>query len=247
MNFGHCHLVITCKYYADHFGHSACWEALPSPLQSHTDWTSQTSPGRFRLIFALHTSHKAENWNLFLASEKNWLRIFGYPFEMERIDANQNHQGSTDATKQSQAANRSTCQWIRRNGRMITYVVTVLAGNVEVTATLAIWCCQPLFFSVFKLIFIYFPESWSMHIRCTTVWFYILNHVVSQLAHEQNSSNPHAVQSAPMLQVAAQTAVARSNGNRWLYTVSWGEKRGEKMSKRLETHGFLPSNIGLSG
>jgi hypothetical protein len=130
---------------------------------------------------------------------------------------------------------------------MITYVVTVLAGNVEVTATLAIWCCQPLFFSVFKLIFIYFPESWSTHIRCTTVWFYILNHVVSQLAHEQNSSNPHAVQSAPMLQVAAQTAVARSNGNRWLYTVSWGEKRGEKMSKRLETHGFLPSNIGLSG
>ena len=67
------------------------------------------------------------------------------------------------------------------------------------------------FFSVFKLIIIYFPESWSMHIRCTTVWFYILNHVWP-VGSCWNSSNPHAVQSAPMLQVAAQTAVARGNG-----------------------------------
>ena len=145
---------------------------------------------------------------------------------MERIDANQNHQGSTVQN----LFNRSTCRWIRRNGRMITYVVTVLEmlKSLPLSRFDAVNLC---FFSVFKLIIIYFPESWSMHIRCTTVWFYILNHVWP-VGSCWNSSNPHAVQSAPMLQVAAQTAVARGNGMQQVEKpFFWGEKRGEKMSK----------------
>jgi len=42
------------------------------------------------------------------------------------------------------------------------------------------------------------------------------------------------VQSAPILQVAAQTAVARGNGMQQVEKpFFWGEKRGEKMSKRF--------------